>query len=97
MSASKYYAVFLRMISPELSQQYRTEHLDYLAELGNQGKIFAKGRFVDGAGGLVIYIADSEEEVKALVEKDPYIIYEARSYEIHEWDLITDAVLPNRA
>jgi uncharacterized protein len=96
MSASKYYAVFLRMISPELSQQYRTEHLDFLAELGKQGKIFAKGRFVDGAGGLVIYIADSEEEVTSLVKKDPYIICEARSYEIHEWDMMTDAVIPDR-
>jgi uncharacterized protein len=94
--SAKYFAAFLKMVSPELSQQYRQAHLDYLAELGKQGKIFAKGRFADGAGGLVIYISNSYDEVKSLVEQDPYIIYEARSYEIHEWDMITDAVLPDR-
>ncbi len=37
---------------------------------------------------MVVYIAQNEEEVKSWVEQDPYIVQGARSYEIHEWDLV---------
>lgn len=84
----KYFAVFLPMKDAEKSQTYRPEHLAFLEEQRNAGRLFANGRFVDGAGGLVVYIAQSEEEVKSWVEQDPYIASGARSYEIHEWDLV---------
>ncbi|ALS21884.1 MULTISPECIES: YciI family protein [Paenibacillus] len=90
----KYFAVFLPMLSPEKSQEYRPQHLDYLAIRRKEGKIFANGRFLDGAGGLVIYKADSEEEVRHIVQQDPYVIHQARGYEIHEWEMVTEAILP---
>ncbi|MBW7461335.1 YciI family protein, partial [Paenibacillus sepulcri] len=43
---------------------------------------------VDGAGGLVIYRAGNFEEVEQWVKQDPYIVNGARSYEIHEWDIV---------
>lgn len=86
----KIFAVFLPMLDEERSKQYRPQHLDYLAKLSNEGKILAKGRFVDGAGGLVIYRADSFQTVQSYVENDPYIIHKARTYEIHEWEMVTD-------
>ncbi|WP_342048069.1 YciI family protein [Bacillus sp. OTU530] len=81
----KYFAVISKMLNVEKNNMYREEHLDYLKQLGKEGKVFAKGRFVDGAGGLVIYKADSEKEVEYMVKGDPFIIQGARSYEIHEW------------
>jgi uncharacterized protein YciI len=83
----KYFAVFSRMLDIEKNKTHREEHLDYLKKLGKEGKIYAKGRFSDATGGLVIYIADSEEEVLSLVEKDPFILLGARTYEIHEWEM----------
>lgn len=90
----KYYAVFLPMRDPALSQEYRQAHLDYLARRREEKRIFANGRFVDGAGGLIIYMADSEAEVIELAQQDPYVLHKARDYEIHEWDMVTEAVLP---
>ncbi|GAB7386584.1 hypothetical protein BSNK01_04190 [Bacillaceae bacterium] len=83
----KYFAAFLPMLDPEKSEQYRPQHLAYLDRMGREGKIFAKGRFPDGAGGLVIYIADSLEEAKTYCENDPYVLHGARSYEVHEWEM----------
>lgn len=84
----KHYAVFLPMKDEEKSRIYRPQHLAYLEEQRHAGRIFANGRFVDGAGGLVVYIAQSDEEVKGWVEQDPYVAQGARSFEIHEWDLV---------
>ena len=81
----KHYVVFLEMKSEELSVKYRAEHLAYLEELANQGKLFSYGRFVDGWGGMVIYYGETYEEVEELVKQDPFIIHDARHYLIREW------------
>ncbi|MEC5423029.1 YciI family protein [Virgibacillus sp. C22-A2] len=83
----KYFAVFLPMLNEEKSKQYRGDHIAYLEEMDKKGKVYAKGRFTDGAGGLVIYIAETFPEVEELVKQDPYVKIGAREYEIHEWDM----------
>jgi uncharacterized protein YciI len=83
----KYFAVISKMLDMEKNKLYREEHLDYLKVLGKKGKVFAKGRFSDASGGLVIYKGESLEEVKALVDNDPFILQGARSYEIYEWEM----------
>lgn len=45
----KYFAVFLPMLSPEKSKEYRSQHFDFLAAKRKEGKIFANGRFLDGS------------------------------------------------
>ncbi|MFP7479756.1 YciI family protein [Terribacillus saccharophilus] len=82
----KYFAAYLKMEKPELNQQYRQAHLDFLADLDEKGFIFARGAFADGAGGLVIYQAEDEAEAKTLAEKDPYFVHGVRSLDLHEWD-----------
>lgn len=89
-----YFAVFLPMLNQEKSLEYRPQHLQYLDQKRSEGKIFANGRFADGAGGLVIYRVDSLEEVEKIAKQDPYVIQGARGYEIHEWEMVSDAVLP---
>jgi uncharacterized protein len=88
----KYFAVFLSMLDKEKSDQFRPQHLDHLAKMRREGKIFANGRFLDGAGGLVIYKAESFEDVQRMVLDDPYVVHKARNYEIHEWEIVSDAV-----
>ena len=84
----KYFAAFLKMEKPELNQQYRQAHLDFLADLDEKGYIFARGAFADGAGGLVIYQAEDKAEAKQLAEQDPYLINGVRSLELHEWNKV---------
>ena len=82
-----HYAAVLYMIDPVKNQELRPQHLDYLNNLKEQGKIFAKGPFGEGKGGLVVYIADSFEEAKELAENDPYVINEVRRLELFEWKI----------
>lgn len=86
--ALKHYAVLLPMRDVELSARYRADHLRFLDERRAAGALLANGRLVDGTGGLVIYRAASYEEVEAQVQQDPYIVQGARTYEIHEWDVV---------
>lgn len=86
--ALKHFAVFLPMLDAEKSALYREEHLRFLDERRAAGMLHANGRFVDGAGGLVIYRASSYDEVERWVRQDPYIVKGARRYEIHEWDIV---------
>jgi uncharacterized protein len=83
----KYFAAFLKMLDPEKSQTLRPQHLAFLEENDREGRIFARGRFVDGAGGLVVYMAESLEEARGFAESDPYVIHGARGLEMHEWDM----------
>jgi uncharacterized protein YciI len=82
-----HYAAILYMLDPVKNQELRPQHLDHLKTLQEQGKIFAKGPFADGAGGLVIYIADSLEEAQEMAEKDPYVVEKVRRLELHQWKI----------
>ncbi len=83
----KYFAAFLSMKDPAKNQELRPAHLDYLNQRTEEGKIFARGKFVDGAGGLVIYVAPSLEEANRIASNDPYVLHGARSLELHESDM----------
>ncbi|MFC0559740.1 YciI family protein [Halalkalibacter alkalisediminis] len=80
-----FFAALLYMKDEELNATYRPDHLAYLDGLVKEGKIFAKGPFLDGAGGMVIYETDSYEEALELAEKDPYVVKGVRSLKLHEW------------
>ncbi|WP_062046659.1 YciI family protein [Bacillus sp. JCM 19034] len=83
-----YFAAILHMEKPELNQQYRKAHLDYLGKRKDEGKVFAMGPFVDGTGGMVIYEADSIDEAKQIASEDPYILAGVRRLELHEWGML---------
>ncbi|HLS08388.1 YciI family protein [Lentibacillus sp.] len=85
-----YYAVLLPMKDEEKSKQFRPQHLAFLKQMREEKKILMNGRFTDGAGGLVIYAANSLDEAKSYLKKDPYIVEGARDFEIHEWAMETD-------
>ncbi|RLL46751.1 hypothetical protein D8M04_05985 [Oceanobacillus piezotolerans] len=90
----RYFAVFLPMKDEEKSKAYRPEHLAYLEQKEEERKVFARGPFIDGTGGFVVYIADNLEEAERMVKEDPYIVHGARNYEIREWAMTTKANLP---
>lgn len=83
----KYYAALLGMKDPEKSRDLRPQHLEFLAQKEAEGFIFARGRFPDGTGGLVIYMAESAQEARQLAEQDPYVTSGARTLDLHEWEM----------
>lgn len=82
-----YYAAILDMIDESKNQTYRPHHLEYLDKLKDQGKVYLKGPFKDGSGGMVIYIADSFEEAEQLAKSDPYVVEGVRSLNLREWGI----------
>lgn len=83
-----YFAALLYMLDPEKNEQTLPDHIDYLERLDREGKIFGRGPFADGSGGLVIYIADSYEEAKEMAEKDPHVVGKSRKLELKEWKMV---------
>lgn len=83
-----YFAALLYMIDPEKNTEIRPHHIKYLEELEKQGKIFARGPFTDGSGGLVVYKSDTFEEASSLAKNDPYVIEKARKLDLKEWGLV---------
>jgi len=81
----KYFAAILRLLDREKNVTMRPQHLAFLKEREAEGRIFARGSFADGSGGLVIYLAASEEAARELAERDPYVVQGARQLELHEW------------
>lgn len=83
----RYFAAFLKMKDFEKVTNYRQQHIDFLMQNEKEGHIFARGRFADGKGGLVIYMAPSMEETVKIAESDPYITSGAATIEVFEWNM----------
>ena len=80
-----YYPAFFKTIDSKKDEEIRAAHLDYLKKLIDEGKILAKGPFTDHSGGLIIFRVASIEEARELVENDPVILENSRTYELKEW------------
>jgi uncharacterized protein YciI len=89
----KYFAAFLKMKDTEKNAAYRQQHIDFLLQNEKDGKIYARGRFADNKGGLVIYVAPSLEDAAKIAGSDPYVISGARSLDLYEWEM---KVAPNQ-
>jgi uncharacterized protein len=83
----KYFAAFLKMEDIEKNATYRPQHMDFLMQNEKEGKIFARGRFSDNSGGMVVYIASSFEEAEKIAKSDPLVTSGARTLELHEWEM----------
>lgn len=62
-------------------------HVEHLRDLHSQGILFLCGPLKNSDGkGLLIFEANSQEEVESCVLKDPFIIQKRyASYRIYEW------------
>lgn len=67
----------------------RPAHREYLTGLIQQGKLVMSGPFSDDRGGLLIYEAESPEEVERLVTEDPFSAEGVFvSWEIRPWKVV---------
>ncbi len=77
---------------PMWEQNYWDDHTQFIDALFNSGKIIQGGPFSDGSGSMVIFAADSVEEVRELMKGDPWgqrqILVED---DIKEWTIFLNA------
>lgn len=79
------YVAILKTINPTKDEEVLEEHKAYLQKYISEGKIFAKGPFIDHSGGLIIYNVEDIDQAKELIENDPVIVHNSRTYELKEW------------
>lgn len=66
--------------------QALVEHVAYMKDLHEQGKVLIAGGFLDGAGGLDIIEVDSVEEALEICHNDPLHKAVHITQEIHPYD-----------
>jgi uncharacterized protein YciI len=59
---------------PDEVNQIRPTHREWLAELLAEGSLLASGPMVDRPAALLIFKAESIEQLNALLDQDPYEI-----------------------
>jgi uncharacterized protein len=85
----KYAAIAKYTPDASVIAKARPAHRQYLAGLVEQGKLVISGPFGNDVGGLLVYEAETPEQVEAMVREDPF----ARqgvflSWEIRPWNVI---------
>ncbi|MEH7345963.1 YciI family protein [Bacillus sp. JJ1532] len=80
-----YFIALMKTTDPAKDEAIRKEHIDYLNDLIEKGKIIAKGPFTDHTGGLIIFRAESLEEAQQLADNDPAAIEKTREFILKEW------------
>jgi uncharacterized protein len=48
-------------------------HVVYLRDLDARGALIVCGPFRDGEGGMICFLADSEDEARAIAQGDPFV------------------------
>ncbi|WP_312181404.1 YciI family protein [Arthrobacter sp.] len=57
--------------SAEARAEQRPAHREWLAALVEEGRVLASGPFTDGAGALLIFTAEDEDDLNSLLKQDP--------------------------
>jgi uncharacterized protein len=67
----------------------RPEHRDYLKNVLESGRLVISGPFAGDEGGLLVYEANSREDVEAILRDDPFTKAGVFvSWKIHEWRVV---------
>lgn len=88
-----YYVLEYTYGDMETRARVRPRHLEYMTGLNVEGKVVMAGPVGDGAGAMVVYEAPSEDEVRRLIDEDPYTLEGvAVEHSLREWNV----VIPSR-
>jgi uncharacterized protein YciI len=66
---------------PDVIEQTRPAHLDFLKDEIAAGRLLLAGRQGDGSGGVLVTADLADEDVDAMVARDPYTQAGIASYE----------------
>ncbi|MCR8634637.1 YciI family protein [Paenibacillus radicis (ex Xue et al. 2023)] len=63
-------------------------HFDYCNGLQAEGILIMSGACTDGAYGMVVFKADSEEEARRIFDNDPVVIADVVDAELHPYKVL---------
>jgi len=67
----------------------RPAHRQYLSGLQAQGKLVISGPFADDGGGLLVYEAETPQQVETMIAEDPFALHGVFvSWEIRPWNVV---------
>ncbi len=88
----KYFMAFLKRgavtdHSPQEASKIQEGHMAHMNQMADEGKIDIAGPFGDDGEmrGIIIFNVATQEEVEALVAKDPAVIAGRLILEVHPW------------
>ena len=85
----KFAAFFKYAPVPDTITRVRPTHREYIAELKKNNKIAVAGPFTDDSGGLLVYEAETPEEVDAIIRADPFYKEGVfASWTLHPWKVV---------
>lgn len=70
--------------------QYVPAHLAFVKDLIASGHHAKTGYWQERGGGMLLFWANSLEEAKEIVARDPLICNGCVSYELHEWHVVLE-------
>lgn len=73
-----------------LNEQVIKEHVEFLKDLKHQKRLILCGPFSDYPGGIVILKASDMTEAITLVEQDPFIKYDYKTYELRTLEIANE-------
>lgn len=74
---------YARAIAPD--EPLHLAHRDFVQEQVRASRYLAAGPRIGTDGGVVIAYGDDADAVRALVERDPYILEGVATYELHQF------------
>ena len=77
-------------LSSQPSDELKKKHRDFLRGQGLNGKLLMGGRFTDLEGSLMVWKAESVEEVEKLASQDPYCVAGVATFNLRQWNLTWD-------
>jgi len=85
----KYAAIIQYTPDASVIAAARPAHRQYLNGLVEKNKLVISGPFVGDGGGLLVYEAESPQEVETLIKEDPFATHGVFvSWEIRPWNVI---------
>ncbi len=85
----KYAAIVTYTPDASVIAKARPAHREYLAGLKEQNKIVISGPFTDDRGALLVYEADTPQQVETLIAQDPFAQQGVFvSWEIRPWNVV---------
>ena len=66
----------------------RPEHLAYVTELIEQGRLVSAGRQVPPTGGVLVMRGADRDEIDAVIARDPYVVHGVARYAVTQFGAV---------
>ena len=78
------------IVEKKIFDLYVAEHKNYIRELNKRGHQAKTGYWKEMGGGMLMFHADSLQEATDIVNRDPLVVNNCVTYELHEWCVVVD-------